>query len=103
MRYERTESFARDYRKLSAAHKEEFRRVVLEEFNPALDEHLEDPGRPWPARLGIKGVQGAPGIWELTWSFTDPDGRATWEWITIEGEPAVRWRRVGSHAIFTRP
>jgi hypothetical protein len=38
----------------------------------------------------------------MTWSWRDPDGRATWEWMTIEGDPAVRWRRVGTHEIFRK-
>ncbi len=33
----------------------------------------------------------------MTWSRRDPDGRATWEWIVIDGNSAVRWRRVGTH------
>lgn len=103
MRYERTASFKRDYRRLSDPHREEFRRVVRELFNPALDQHVENPGAPWPPPLRIKGVRGAPGVWEMTWSFTDPDGRATWEWITIEDQPAIRWRRVGDHSVFSDP
>ncbi len=39
----------------------------------------------------------------MTWSFAGPDGRATFEWVTVHGEPAVRWRRVGGHAIFGNP
>jgi hypothetical protein len=39
----------------------------------------------------------------MVWSFSDPDGRATFEWIKVEDEPAIRWRRVGSHAIFGDP
>lgn len=103
MKYERTESFKRDYRRLTGAHRKEFRSVVREHFNPALDQHVVDPGKPWPVRLRIKGVRGADGIWEMTWSFSDPDGRATWEWIEIDGEPAVRWRRVGDHSVFKEP
>ena len=45
----------------------------------------------------------APGIWEMTWSFAGPDGRATFEWIRIAGEPGIRWRRIGGHAIFGQP
>ncbi len=41
--------------------------------------------------------------WEMTWSFAGPDGRATFEWITIDGEQAVRWRRVGGHEILNDP
>jgi hypothetical protein len=32
----------------------------------------------------------------------DPDGRATWEWVEIDGEPAIRWRRVGDHGVLDR-
>ncbi len=39
----------------------------------------------------------------MTWSCTEPDGRATFEWDQIEGEPAIRWRRIGTHAIFPDP
>ncbi|MCL4287392.1 MAG: hypothetical protein KJ006_07075 [Thermoleophilia bacterium] len=103
MKYERTDSFKRDYRRLSDNHREEFRRVVREHFNPALDDYVRDPGHPWPPRLRIKGVAGMPAVWEMTWSFSDPDGRATWEWISIDGEPAIRWRRIGDHSVFDRP
>jgi hypothetical protein len=36
----------------------------------------------------------------MTWSWSEPDGRATWEWVEIDGELGVRWRRVGTHDIF---
>ena len=34
---------------------------------------------------------------------TDPDGRATIEVVKIDGEPAIRWRRVGGHEVFKNP
>ena len=37
------------------------------------------------------------------WSMSDPDGRATWEWVDIEGEPGIRWRRFGTHGIYSTP
>jgi hypothetical protein len=40
---------------------------------------------------------------EMTWSFAGPDGRATFELITIDGDLRCRWRRVGDHADFKRP
>lgn len=47
-------------------------------------------------------MRGAPGVWEMTWRFAGPDGPATWEWTTVEGEAgahvAVRCRRIGGHA-----
>ncbi|MBI3434009.1 MAG: tripartite tricarboxylate transporter permease, partial [Proteobacteria bacterium] len=54
----------------------------------------------WPASLRVRRVESAPGIWEMTWSFSGPDGRATFEWVRIEGSMAVRWRRKGDHRIF---
>ncbi|MEI6447966.1 MAG: hypothetical protein WCO96_08835 [Actinomycetes bacterium] len=48
-------------------------------------------------------MEGASGVWEMTWSMTNPDGRATWEWISVEGEAGVRWRRLGTHEIFSSP
>jgi hypothetical protein len=39
----------------------------------------------------------------MTWSFAGPGGRATFEWIAIEGELALRWRRIGGHEILGRP
>ncbi|GAC1602339.1 MAG: hypothetical protein NVS3B21_30460 [Acidimicrobiales bacterium] len=52
--------------------------------------------------LRVKGVQGAHGIFEMTWAH---DGRATFEYgrTISEGEAHIVWRRVGTHAIFARP
>lgn len=72
-------------------------------FHDAAQRAASGQDNPWPASLRVKPVQGAPGIWEMTWSYRNPDGRATWEWIRINGEPAIRWRRVGTHSVFDRP
>jgi len=40
---------------------------------------------------------------EMTWSFAGPDGRATFELVEVDGEPAIRWRRIGDHRIFEEP
>jgi hypothetical protein len=53
--------------------------------------------------MRVKKVEGAEGIWEMTFSQSDPDGRATWEWTTIDGQPAIRWRRVVAHDILGNP
>ncbi len=52
--------------------------------------------------LRVKGVQGAKGIFEMTWA---DDGRATFEYGTevADGAAHVVWRRIGTHAIFTQP
>jgi len=48
-------------------------------------------------------VAGAPGIWEMTWSFSGPDGRVTFEWAEIDGQPGVRWRSIGGHTVLGEP
>jgi len=52
--------------------------------------------------LRVKGIQGAAGIFEMTWA---PDGRCTFEYGTEvhAGEPHVIWRRCGTHEIFRKP
>jgi hypothetical protein len=88
--------FARDFAKLTPEQARRFRRVVLGEFVPGLASGQFLPG------LRIKGVQAAPGVFELTWA---PDGRATWQYgeEKIAGSPHVVWRRIGTHAIFDPP
>jgi hypothetical protein len=103
LRYETTPAFGGDVQRLSADEYRVFCEVVEEKFIPAAERKAADPASRWPRSLRVKAVEGAPGIWELTWSFAGPDGRATFEWIEIEGERAIRWRRVGGHAIFREP
>jgi hypothetical protein len=99
LKWELTPAFAADLRRLSETEREAFQQVVRGEFAPAADRRVSHPATRWPKTLRVKGVKAAPGIWELTWSFAGPDGRATFEWITIDGELAIRWRRVGGHEI----
>lgn len=95
-------SFEGDYRRLSAAERTRFK-TALKAFVAACDRFAADPTSAWPASLRVKAVESAPGIWEMTWSFSGPDGRATFEWVQIEGALGGRWRRIGGHAIFRRP
>ena len=108
MRFERTDLFKADYRRLSEANRESFRRAARE-FNEACDQFTatNDPST-WPARLRVKSVVNAPGVFEMTWNFSGPDGRATFEWTTVTDaqgmqHSAVRWRRLGDHKIFRNP
>jgi hypothetical protein len=108
VRFERTDLFKADYKRLPAPHRELFRQAVRE-FNEACDQYIGAIDPPiWPARLRVKSVVNAPGVFEMTWSFSGPDGRATWEWTTVTDpngtqHPAVRWRRLGDHKIFRTP
>lgn len=103
MRFETTPAFDADYRRLTRNNADLFKKVVREKFAPACDAYARDPSTVWPASLRVKSVRHAPGILEMTWSFASPDGRATFELVTVEGDLRCRWRRVGDHAVFKKP
>ncbi len=103
MKFETTPAFDNDYRRLRREHADAFKRVVREKFARACDAYATDPTSIWPAALRVKSVRSAPGIFEMTWSFASPDGRATFELITVDGELRCRWRRIGDHAVFKEP
>lgn len=108
MKYERSDSFKADYNRLTDNEREMFREAVRT-FAKAADRCFETKNlSDWPHTLRVKGVQRARGVFEMTWSFSKPDGRATWEWATVtddagHGFPAVRWRRIGDHKILRDP
>lgn len=73
-------------------------------FSAACDAFAADPARyRWPKDLRVKKHRDRPGVWEMTWSFSSPDGRATFEFETVDGEMRVVWRRIGSHDIYSSP
>jgi hypothetical protein len=102
MKFEETASFLTDFRRLSLCEKELFLKAVRE-INLAYAGRGRARLPRWPVHLRFRAVEGAPGVWEITWSYSGPDGRATLELIEVDGEPAIRWRRVGSHRIFRNP
>ena len=102
MKFEVLDSFRADYARLSEAEKKRFRKT-LPVFVAACDRYAANPSVSWPASLRVKDVEGAPGIFEMTWSFAGPDGRATFEWTAIGGVLGLRWRRIGGHRILKEP
>lgn len=104
MKVEVLDSFKADYKRLSQGEQALFK-TALPDFVAACDRYAADPSAAWSASLRVKGVESAPGVWEMTWSFSGPDGRATFEWVHIDGQLAVRWRRIGGHsaAAVSRP
>ncbi|TAK37168.1 MAG: hypothetical protein EPO21_00015 [Chloroflexota bacterium] len=102
MKFDRSQSIRADYRRLTERERELFRQAVRQ-INDAFARRQGGALPVWPSALRVKPVQGAPGVWEMTWSFTGPDGRATFEFITIDREPAILWRRIGSHSILREP
>ncbi len=103
MKYETTPAFDHDVRHLSREHRQEFLTVLRDKFIPACDAYAVNPAKSWPRSLRVKSVRGAPGVLEMTWSFASPDGRATFEFVTVEGEQRCRRRRVGDHDVFEKP
>jgi len=103
MRFVELPRFAREFRKLSP----EARRRFIEsfrEFDAACDELLREPnGFEWPSLLRVEKLVGQRGIYAFTWSFARPDGRTTFEFMTIDGQPAVVLRRIGRHDIYKEP
>lgn len=87
--------FLRDWASLDRAQRALFL-AALQLFVGGVAQQDFDP------RLRVKGVQGRPGVWEMTWAA---DGRATFEYgpEVIAGEPHVIWRRIGAHDVFRRP
>jgi hypothetical protein len=101
VKFETTTVFDQDWRRLADAERDLFRRAVRERFNPACNRRALDSTIPWPAALRVKPMKSRPEILEMTWERVD--GRATFEWIVVNGEPRIRWRRIGGHAILGHP
>jgi muconolactone delta-isomerase len=91
-----TERFRADFDGLSPEARRRFRAAVAK-----FVEDLRRDGR-FRKGLRVKGVQAAPGVFEMTWA---PDGRATFEFAepAVEGETHIIWRRVGTHDVLGAP
>lgn len=103
MRWQTTPQFDTDLRRLPGEHRTAFASRIPA-FSQACDAYLASKGSAaWPAHLRVKPLRSARGVWEMTWSLTGPDGRATFEFAEDAAGPLVRWRRIGLHDIFDRP
>jgi hypothetical protein len=96
VKYVVLDSFRADYRRLSPGEQALFRKA-LPEFVAACERFAAEASIARPASRRVNRF-GAPGIWEMTWSFSGPDGRAT---ANRSGSRAAsdRWRRIGG-AVF---
>ena len=83
--FEQTDRFRRDFANLTAVQKAAFRAAAAK-FVADLASGSFRQG------LRVKGVQGAVGVFEMTWA---DDGRATFEdgSAVREGETHIVWRR----------
>ncbi len=107
MKYARTASFDRDFKKLKPEHKTTFKKVVTDSSAPACEAWAAAndtrAAYVWPKALRVDELVGAPGIMEMTWSFASPDGRATFALQRRDGELHCIWRRIGDHDVYHRP
>ena len=73
-------------------------------FLTAVRKLVEDlrAGMAFRPSLRVKGVQGHPNIYEMTWAI---DGRATFEYgpEVRPGDTHIIWRRIGTHEILKNP
>lgn len=102
MKYDTAPAFDRDFAAMPRAHRRMFMEVVRQHFLPAIAAGAFTGEPPWPARLRIHRLSGS-GIYSITWSFTGPDGRATFHLERQGAETILMWRRVGNHGIYTNP
>jgi hypothetical protein len=104
MKYERLPQFQRDWLALPQRERELVKRWLREILGPAVEQFQADPeGYAWPKKLRFESINGAPGVFAVTWSFAGPDGRATFHFRREGGEPILVWRRIGHHEICDQP
>ena len=91
-----TARFERDWKQLTPDLWSRFQRVITGQFAPDLARGA------YRAGLRVKGVQAAPGVFEMTWA---PDGRATFSYGPPQQSrrPHIIWRRIGTHDVFREP
>jgi hypothetical protein len=102
MKYDTAPEFDADFERLKSREQGLFKQAVRDMIQAC----KREPGRipPWPSKLRIDLLTEHPGIYEMSWSCAGPDGRATFEIVSEKnGEPVIRWRRVGDHKIFRSP
>jgi hypothetical protein len=94
--FQKLPRFQKDLDQLSVDDRERFKQAVAR-----FVEDIEG-GKAFRSGLRVRGIEGARGIFEMTWA---PDGRATFQYgePIREGQVHVVWRRVGTHAIFANP
>jgi hypothetical protein len=104
MRYLRLDTFLADWKRLPDGERALVKAWLSEEFLPAAAAYEHNPvGYQWPKSLRFERLGGVDGVCAVTWSFAGPDGRATFHFDVVDGEPRLVWRRIGHHDIYCRP
>lgn len=103
MKYKRLPQFDADYSRLSSQERSKFK-DALRTFIEACREYEANPSSySWPAALRFERLTSTKRVCAITWSFSGPDGRATFHFETVDGEMFIVWRRVGRHSIYQKP
>jgi len=104
MKYRRLPSFLADWTALSPSERDLVKHWLSEVFLPAVTAYERDPvGHVWPKALRFERIHDSGGICAVTWSFSGPDGRATFQIISLGDQPILVWRRIGHHDIYRQP
>lgn len=93
--FDRTRRFDIDYGHLSAEQRTQ--------FVSAVRKFVADLGKgAFRPSLRVKGVQGARGVFEMSWAA---NGRATFRYgeELLPGQPHIIWRRIGTHDVLGAP
>ena len=104
MRFERTASFKADWKRLDNGERGVVRSQITA-FNLAADDVADNSGDKsrWPTALRIHDIENAKGVWSVTFKFSGPDIRATFEWGHDSEGPKIVWRRISGHKIYRNP
>jgi hypothetical protein len=93
-----------DWARLSKDEQAKFWEFLRDDFMPAVEEYEKNPaGYRWPASLRFERLTKTKSVCAVTWSFSGPDGRATFHLDLVDGKPMLVWRRVGRHSIYKNP
>lgn len=103
MKFESTAKFDREYKKLSIQERALFKSVLAIFIETCRHYEQHPKAFIWPASLRFEKLVGYDQLYAITWSFKQPDGRATFSLDTREDEVWVLWRRVGRHDIYKEP
>ena len=100
MKFQKINLFVREYQRLSPQEREKFLET-LSVFISACKHFEKHPDAfIWPAALRFEKLVGFNEVYAITWSFKQPDGRATFHMEIISGEVWITWRRIGRHEIY---
>lgn len=104
MKFRTLPTFTADWARMNKEERAAFKAFVSDKFNPACDEYAATPTNyQWPKSLRFERIHNTKGVCAVTWSFSGPDGRATFQIDDVDGEPIIVWRRIGRHDIYNKP